>query len=237
MPEFFTTLNSLIPQLFDKLLVIGEALPYILGGVIVTVGTVVGALALGLILGIPMAVGQIYGATPVRLFVRIYVWFFRGTPLLVLLFLFYFGLFPFLGMDVSAFAASCLVLGLTSTAYQSQIFRAAISALPMGQMKAARALGMSDAQALRTIILPQALRLSLPGWSNEFSILLKDSALAYALGTPEIMARVNFVATRTYTHLPMYIVAAILYFLITLIGLYFLRALERKVRIPGYNIQ
>lgn len=237
MPEFFTTLDSLIPQFFAKLQVIWESLPYILGGVIVTVGTVVGALGLGFILGIPMAVGQIYGPVPVRLLVRLYVWFFRGTPLLVLLFLFYFGLFQFIGLDVSAFAASCLVLGLTSAAYQSQIFRASISALPMGQMKAARALGMSDGQALRNIILPQALRLSIPGWSNEFSILLKDSALAYALGAPEIMARVNFVATRTYTHLPLYIVAAILYFLITLAGLYFLRTLERKVRIPGYNIQ
>ena len=237
MPEFFTTLNSLIPQFIDKLLVIGEALPYILGGVIVTVGTVVGALGLGFVLGIPMAVGQIYGPTPVRLLVRLYVWFFRGTPLLVLLFLFYFGLFQFIGLDVSAFIASCLVLGLTSAAYQSQIFRASISALPMGQMKAARALGMSDTQALRNIILPQALRLSIPGWSNEFSILLKDSALAYALGTPEIRGGGNFVATRTYTHLPLYIVAAILYFLITLVGLYFLRALERKARIPGYNIQ
>ena len=86
------------------------------------------------------------------------------------------------------------------------------------------------------IILPQALRLSIPGWSNEFSILLKDSALCFVLGTPEIMARTHFVASRTYEHLPLYITAGLLYFGITLVGVHILRVLERKVHIPGYAV-
>jgi polar amino acid transport system permease protein len=123
---------------------------------------------------------------------------------------------------------------MTSGAYQSQIFRGSILSLPKGQLKAARALGMSDAMAIRTIILPQALRLSIPGWSNEYSIILKDSALAFVLGASEIMARTHFVASRTYKHLPMYLTAAVLYFILTWAGVMALRALEKRVRIKGY---
>ena len=139
-----------------------------------------------------------------------------------------------LGLNLNAVAAATIVLGMTSGAYQSQIFRGAILSLSKGQLKAARALGMSDGLAIRSIILPQALRISIPGWSNEYSIILKDSALAFALGAPEIMARTHFVATRTYTYLPLYITAGALYLIITIIGLKALRSLERKVHIPGY---
>jgi polar amino acid transport system permease protein len=93
---------------------------------------------------------------------------------------------------------------------------------------------MSDSLAIRSIILPQALRLSIPGWSNEYSIILKDSALAFVLGASEIMARTHFVASRTYQHLPMYVSAAVLYFLLTWAGVVALRALEKRVRIKGY---
>ena len=220
--------------MLDKLLVIWDALPYILEGSAVTIATVLGSLALGFCMGVPMAVAQVYGGRPVRYLVGLYVWFFRGMPILVLLFLFYFGLFQALDLNLSAFTASCLVLGMASAAYQSQIFRGSILALPQGQLKAARALGMSDGAAIRSIVLPQALRLSIPAWSNEYSILLKDSALAFVLGPPEIMARTHFVASRTYEHLPLYMTAGALYFIITLAGLKVLRHLERKTRIPGY---
>lgn len=220
--------------MLESIVTIIEALPYILEGTLVTVATVFGAMSLGLLLGVPMSVAQVYGAWPVRLAVGFYVWFFRGMPILVLLLLFYFGLFQLIGLNLSAFTASCLVLGMTSAAYQSQIFRGAILSLPQGQLRAARALGMSDGTAIRSIVLPQALRLSIPGWSNEYSILLKDSALAFVLGTPEIMARTHFVASRTYEHLPLYMTAGVLYFVITLIGLKVLRRLEHKLHIPGY---
>lgn len=222
-------------RMLDKLNVIWDALPYILEGSAVTIATVLGALALGFLLGVPLAVAQVYGPRPIRRAIGIYVWFFRGMPILVLLFLFYFGLFQLLGFNLSAFTASCLVLGLASSAYQSQIFRGSIMMLPQGQFKAARALGMSDGQAIRSILLPQALRLSIPAWSNEYSILLKDSALAFVLGTPEIMARTHFVASRTYEHLTLYMTAGVLYLVITIVGLKLLRLLERKVHIPGYS--
>ncbi len=212
-----------------------NALPYLLEGSLVTIGVVLGAMGLGLALGVPLAAGQVFGQRWIRWVIGVYVWFFRGVPLLVLLFLFYFGLFSLLNVNLSAFTVAVIVLGLISAAYQSQIFRGAILALPEGQLKAARALGMSDGKAIRFIILPQALRLSIPGWSNEYSIVLKDSAVTYALGVAEIMARTHFVATRTYQHLPLYIAAGCIYLVFTMVGTRSLRALEAKVRIPGYS--
>ena len=172
-----------------------DAFPFIMGGTLVTVGSVALALGMGLVLGVPMAVLQVYGNALARRLVGLYVWFFRGVPILVLLFLSQ-GLFLSMGWILEPFLLSCLVMGCISTAYQSQIFRGAIESLPQGQLKAARALGMRDLTAITCIILPQALRLSIPGWANEFSILLKDSAVCYLLGTMEIMARVNAVAQR-----------------------------------------
>ncbi len=211
-----------------------NAFPYVLEGSLVTISVVVGAMGLGLLLGVPLAVGQVYGNPLLRRLVDVYVWFFRGVPLLVLLFLFYFGLFSMLNINLSAFAVAVIVLGLISAAYQSQIFRGAILSLPEGQFRAARALGMSDRTAILHIILPQALRLSIPGWSNEYSIILKDSAVTFALGVPEIMARTHFVATRTYQHLPLYLMAGLIYLVLTYLGIRALRMLEEKVRIHGY---
>jgi polar amino acid transport system permease protein len=219
----------------ESLIAIGDALPYLLSGSLVTVVVVVGAMVLGLVLGIPLAVGQVYGRPWLRRAISVYVWFFRGIPLLVLLFLFYFGLCTALDINLSAFAVAIIVLGMISSAYQSQIFRGAILSLPEGQFKAARALGMSDLKAICVIILPQALRLSVPGWSNEYSILLKDSAVTYALGVAEIMARAHFVATRTYQQLPLYFAAGLIFLILTWVGTKCLRLMEEKFRIPGYS--
>ncbi len=219
----------------ESLIAIKDALPYLLQGSLVTLIVVAGAMALGLTIGVPLAVGQVYGHPALRRVIGVYVWFFRGIPLLVLLFLFYFGLCTALDINLSAFTVAIIVLGLISSAYQSQIFRGAILSLPEGQFKAARALGMSDLKAISFIVLPQALRLSIPGWSNEYSILLKDSAVTYALGVAEIMARAHFVATRTYQQLPLYLTAGVIFLVLTYLGTRGLRMLEEKVRIPGYS--
>ncbi len=212
-----------------------DSLPFILGGSFVTIANVAIALGIGLVLGVPLATLQVYGPKFLRQIISLYVWFFRGVPILVLLFLF-FGLFVSFNLDANPFVISCVVLGLTSTAYQSQIYRGAILAIPQGQMKAARALGMRDSTAIRQIILPQALRMSIPGFANEFSILLKDSAICYVLGTQEIMARTNFVASRTYEHLAFFALAGLIYFVITIIGFRLLRMLEKRTYIPGYAV-
>jgi len=222
-----------------------EALPYMLGGVGWTVGLIVGAMLLGLCMGVPLAVVQVYGPKPARRAVGLYVWLFRGIPILVQLYIFYFGILSWLsnlpglsglGLD-SPFIAAVLVLGLTSSAYQSQIFRGAIQSLPAGQLKAARALGMTDAQAIFTIVLPQALRLSIPAWSNEYSILLKDSALAFTIGVVEIMARMRAIASTTHEPVSMTFLAGIIFFVLTWVGVKTLALLENKVRIAGYTRQ
>lgn len=218
----------------NSLLVIYQALPSMLAGSLVTMGNVAISLGMGLVLGVPMAVTQVYGGPWARRLVALYVWFFRGVPILVLLFLCY-GLFMSLGLPLDPFFICCIVLGCTSTAYQSQIFRGAIESLPHGQLSAARALGMTEGTGIAAIILPQAMRLSIPGWANEFSILLKDSAICFVLGTQDIMARTSFAAARTHEHLALYATAGALYFLLTIIVLRLLRRLEHHVRIPGYS--
>ena len=218
----------------NSLLVVYNALPSILSGSLVTVGNVTLSLTMGLLLGVPMAVAQVYGGPWLRRLVALYVWFFRGVPILVLLFLCY-GLFISLGITLDPFFICCIVLGSTSTAYQSQIFRGSIESLPHGQLNAARALGMRESTGICSIILPQALRLSIPGWANEFSILLKDSAICFVLGTQDIMARTSFVAARTHEHLALYATAGVLYFVLTLAVLKLLRCLEQKVHVPGYS--
>lgn len=218
----------------NSLTVVLQSLPAILPGILITVGNVAFSLGIGLLLGLPFAVGQVYGPSWLKRLVSIYVWFFRGVPILVLLFLFY-GLFISIGLPADPFLISCLVLGATSAAYQSQIFRGSIQSLPSGQLQAAHALGMTESQGIACIILPQAMRLSIPGWANEFSILLKDSAICFVLGTQDIMARTSFAAARTHEHLALYAAAGAIYFLLTWIVLRALRKLEKYVNVPGYS--
>jgi polar amino acid transport system permease protein len=214
---------------------ISEGLPYILGGIGVTLTVVFGALAMGLAAGLVLAVAHVYGRTWLRRTVAVYVWFFRGIPLLVLLFLIYFGILGALEINLSPFTVAIVVLGLISSAYQSQIFRGALLSVPEGQMKAARAIGMSDARAIAFIVLPQALRLAIPAWSNEYTVIMKDSAITYALGVAELMARTNHTASRTYQHFWLYLLVGFIYMLLTWVGTKALHILEERVAISGYT--
>lgn len=213
---------------------IHEGFFYVLNGTWVNLTVVLGALAFGFLLGLPLALGQVYSGKRLRRLIGVYVWFFRGIPLLVLLYLFYFGLVAFINIDLSAFSVAIVVLGLISAAYQSQILRAAILSIPDGQMKAARALGMTDLRAVCHVILPQAFRLSIPAWSNEYAILLKDSAVTYALGVSELMSRANHVASRTFQHLHLYLLAGFIFMILTYLGTRSLAALQKRLKIPGY---
>ncbi len=215
-----------MPAILETIL---SALPFLLKGALYTAAIVIIAMISGLILGLPLAVLRVYGSRFLQLPISLYIWLLRGTPILVLLFALY------MGLNISAFVASCLALALASSAYQCQIFKGALLAIPHGQLNAALALGMTKFQALKTIILPQALRISIPAWSNEYSIILKDSAIAFAIGTTDLMSHTHFVATRTYTYMPLYITTAILYFILTWIGIKLLFALHKKMHKPYSN--
>lgn len=209
--------------------------PYLLGGIAVTLGLVLSALALGALLGLPLALGQVYGTRPVRALISLYVWFFRGLPILVLLFLFYFGIFPLLGLDVPAFVIGAVVLGLRGAAYQSQIFRGGIQSVAEGQMTAALSLGMTKWTAVQAIILPQALRISLPGWSNEYPEILTDSAVCYAIGVMELLTRASQIVGQTYVTMPIYLACALIFIALNYGGMYAIRRVEEHFAIPGFG--
>lgn len=188
--------------------------------------------------GIPLAIGEVYGNKLVKNIVVLpIVEFFRSIPALVLLFLFYFGV-SFLQLNLSPFVAALLAMGFRSAAYQSQIFKGAIKSIDIGQMQAARSLGMTKLKAIRYIILPQALRISIPSWSNEYASVLKDTSLVYALGITELMRQGRYIVARTFGNaILVYVICALIYFVIVHLGVKLLDFLEDKYKIPGYEIK
>ncbi len=148
-------------------------------------------LVIGFFLGVLLALARVYGNKPLQVIAEGYEKVLRGIPLLVLMVLFGIGLaflFTWVGRGLpAAFAAAIFALGIRSAAYQSQIFRGAILSVSEGQLLAARSIGMSQLQATRHIVLPQAFRLSLPSWANEYAVVIKDSSLALVLGIPELV--------------------------------------------------
>lgn len=222
----------------SQLTLIWQAMPAFLAGTAVTITLTIYFLALGLVLGIFLALGRVYGTNRLQLFViKPFERFFRAVPALVLLFLFYFGS-SFFHIQISATMAAVLALGLRSAAYQSEIFRGAIQSIGEGQMKAALSIGMNRIQSIRYIILPQALRLSIPPWANEFAVVLKDSSLAYAVGVTELLRQGRYVIARTFGNaLLIYTFCALIYFVLIFIGNQILRYLEEKYKLPGYEIQ
>lgn len=178
------------------------------------------SLLIGFLVGIGLALMRVYGPIELRWISSGYEKIFRGIPLLVLLFIFGIALlrlFLWAGSLFNAlFTASIFALALRSAAYQSEIFRGAILSVDPGQMMAARSLGMTDYQATRRIILPQALRLSIPGWTNEYAVVIKDTSLVSAIGVPELIYHgMAFSWTYPALFLGIITVTSIIYFVFT----------------------
>ncbi|HEV7306276.1 amino acid ABC transporter permease [Ensifer sp.] len=164
----------------------------------------------GLILGLITAVGRLFGPAPVVAIARFYVWVIRGTPLLVQLFVIFYGL-PSAGILLDAFTAALIGFSLNVGAYTSEIIRAVISSVPRGQWEAAYSIGMSWSQAMRRTILPQATRVAVPPLSNTFISLVKDTSLAAAITVPEMFQTAQRIVATTYEPLILYILAALIY--------------------------
>jgi polar amino acid transport system permease protein len=214
-----------------------ESLPQLFNGLAVTLGLTATAIILGTILGILLATGRSYGARPLAYLILIYEKVLRGIPLLVLLFLFYFGL-PQIGIPIEPFTAAVIGLGLRSSAYQAQIYRGSIGSIPVGQINAAFSLGMSKLKAIRYVILPQMLRLSIPGWSNEFTILLKDTSLAFGIGVIELMRQGRYIQIRDPdTVLPVFLLIAVIYFILVFTANKILRYIEKKYQMAGLQAE
>jgi polar amino acid transport system permease protein len=189
-------------------------------------------IAIGIVLGVLLALSRVYGNRALRIICSVYIQVFRGTPLLVQLFIVYYG-FPNWGIKLSALASGILALGLNTAAYQAEYFRGAIQAVRGGQMLAARSLGMSLPQAIRYVILPQAFRLVLPSWSNEFILMLKYSSIVFTVTLLDLMGQGRRLASRNFRFFEVFVVVALFYLAIVFVVSTLLRLLERRVRIPG----
>lgn len=206
--------------------------PTLLKGATVTLELTVISIVIGLILGVLLALGRVYGNKPIYTIATFYVELIRGTPLLVQLFIFYFGL-PSVGIMISPFVSAIAAFGLNSGAYQAEYFRGAIQSVKGGQMVAARSIGMSRLRAIRYIIIPQALRLVIPAWSNELIYLVKYSSLAYMVQVPELMAQGKFIASKNFRYFEVFIVVAFVYLVMVLVFSQLLSKVEKRVKVPG----
>jgi polar amino acid transport system permease protein len=212
----------------------GNFFSYIVQGTAITVGVTLVALPFGLVLGLLMALVHTYGGKILNRVAAAYSLLLRGVPPIVLLFILYFILSGRL-INLSPFWAGSLSLGIVSSAYQMEILRGALLAVGGGQMVAARAIGMSRLQSIQHIILPQALRLAIPPWSNEASIVLKDSSLVYALGVPEILRRAQQLSATTQQPFLAYGIAALIYFVLVFSTNRALDYLSERTKLPTHS--
>lgn len=195
---------------------------------LVTVTCSLTGLAVGLLVACTRRL-EFYGLNPI---LDAFVYVFRGVPVLVLLFIVYFGLSG-IGLKPPPLLAMALSLGLISGAYLSEVFRGALNSIDNAEIIAAQAMGMSRFQVFYLIELPQMLRLSIPGMVNEFTSVLKFSPFAYTVGIPEITKQAMMLAATTLRSMEIYLVVGILYFAIFRILLMAVRFLEKRYRIPG----
>jgi polar amino acid transport system permease protein len=211
---------------------LAEWLPQLGRGLVVTLEITALCIAMGIVCGLLLAMARLYGRWFLYWLATIYINFFRGTPILVQLFLVYYGL-PTLGLRLDPFVAGVLALGLNTSAYQAEYFRGAIQSLPAGQMLAARSIGMGRLQAIRWIILPQALRLVIPPWSNELILMLKYSSIVFFATVTDLMGAGLVLASDTFRYFEVFIVVALMYLAVVLVLSLGLRWLEARLRVPG----
>jgi arginine/lysine/histidine transport system permease protein len=172
------------------------------------------AVLFGFILGTLIAFLRMSRIWPLRFIGSAYVELIRGTPLLVQLLIFHYGLPLFLGVDVGIFTAACLALSINSGAYIAEIMRAGIQAVDRGQMEAARSLGMPRGMAMRQIILPQAFKNVLPALGNEFIVVVKESSVLSVIGYAELTYTASLIRGATYISFEPLLVTAGIYFVI-----------------------
>lgn len=204
-------------------------------GAIVTLEITAVAVVVGVVLGVPLALTRLYAPRWIAAIAVGYIEVFRGTPLLVQLFIVYYGL-PTYGILLDNLPAAFLTLGLNSAAYQAEYFRGAINSIDSGQMTAARAVGMSQLQAIRHILLPQAARVVLPAWSNEVIGVMKASAVVFLIAVEDLMAEAKIIFGRTFNPVEAYVVVSIVYLVLIGILAYLLSRMERTLRIPGLEL-
>ena len=160
----------------------------------------------------------------------VYVGFFRGTPVVVQLLLFYYVLLPIMGVQMSSVAVSILVFGLNSGAYVSEIMRGGIMSVDPGQMEAGRAVGLSFATTMRMIVIPQAVQNILPTLGNEFIMLIKDTSVVSFVGATDLYVAFNYIGSNSYEFMVPYLVMAVIYIVMVILITIGIRLMERSLR-------
>lgn len=211
------------------------AIPQLAEGLLITFKVSFICLGIGLLIGFPAALARVYGPKWLRWIVTGYIEILRGTPVLVQLFLIYYGL-PQFGITLSAFQSAYLALGLNSSAYQAEYFRGAIQAISGGQMMAARSIGMGRIQAIRHVIIPQAFRFAIPAWSNEAVAMIKISSIVYLIAVPEMLYVAKELMAKYFNPFQTYFTVGAVYLLVIGLMTILLNAVERKLKIPGVDL-
>lgn len=223
METLHTVLDYLLGWMLDVELLI-EAVPKLMGGFVITAQLMGSSLALGMVLALLLAAMRLSGKAWLNGPAYAYVFFFRGTPLLVQIFLIYYGLAQFDAIRKSdvlwpifrePFYCAVFALALNTAAYTAEIIRGGILAVPPSEIEAARAIGMSRFQVLRRIMIPHAMRISIPAYANEVILLLKGSALVSAITILDIAGEAQRLYARTYAPFEPLIAAGLFYLAIT----------------------
>jgi len=209
--------------------IIKEYANFFLTGTLLTIGLSIAGVFFGTIIGLIMGLGKMIRNKWVALPFACYVGFFRGTPLLVQLLVIHFGVIPAILGEANGIVAAIVALSLNAGAYIGETFRAGIQSINKGQMEAARSLGMTHVQAMRHVILPQAIKRILPPLGNEFISLIKDSSLASTIATPELMYWAQAMNAQYYRVWEPYLTSALIYLILTVSMGHILGCLERRM--------
>ncbi|AKN33531.1 ABC transporter permease [Clostridium carboxidivorans P7] len=210
--------------------IIIKVLPILLKGSVMTIELTVIALVVGTILGVFLALLKLSKNVVFRIISSFYTWIFRGTPLLLQLFFFYYGL-PFMGVELTPFSAAAIGLSLNCGAYMAEIIRGGIQSIDKGQFEAAKALGFTYADTMKKIILPQTFKVIIPPVGNEFIALLKDTSLVSTIAMVELMRSAQQIYASTFRPIEVFFTAGILYLLLTTIFTGVFGVFEKKLSV------
>lgn len=213
-----------------------EVMPALIRGFGVSVRLIIPSALAGLAIGIVTGILRVYGNRFVRIAANVYAGLFRGIPLVIQLFIWYFGL-PYFGLFLSPFAASVLGFSLCSGAYHSEYVRGALMSIKKGQMLAAESLGFSRFKMIASIILPQAVRRALPGCGNEIIYLIKYSSLAYMITCIELTGEGKILASNSFRFTEIFLIIGACYLLMTSVATIILARVENYLKIPGFEQQ
>lgn len=208
---------------------LGTYIPYYIQGLEYTVILAIFAVIFGIILGVALALMKLSALKPLKMFAIAYIHFVRGTPILVQIYIVYFGLFSF-GINLNDNVAGVAALAINSGAYVAEIVRAGIEAVDKGQIEASRSLGMTNFQTTRLLIIPQAFKNILPALCNEFIVVTKNTSMLSIIGIHDLMYNTDTIRGNTYLAFEPLIIAAIIYFTVSYILTKLVGVLERRLK-------